>query len=43
MRIHRVDAEFIREVRADGYKDMSPQDLIDFAIHGRRWMAKRHK
>jgi hypothetical protein len=43
MRIHGVTPEFIREVREDGYTDMTPQDLIDFSIHGRRWMAKRHK
>jgi hypothetical protein len=36
-----VDAAFIRDVRAAGYKDMSADDLVDFSIHGRRWLRKR--
>jgi hypothetical protein len=43
MRIHRVDAGFIKEVRADGYTDLTPRELIDFSIHGRRWMARKRK
>ncbi|MGH9330831.1 MAG: hypothetical protein ACRD09_10335, partial [Vicinamibacterales bacterium] len=43
MRIHRVDAQFIKDVRADGFKDMTPRELIDFKIHAGRWMAKKKR
>jgi hypothetical protein len=36
MRIHGVDAEFVKEVRAHGYKDPSIDDLIELRIHGLR-------
>jgi hypothetical protein len=41
MRIHGVTPQFIRDVKAAGFKDMTPDDLVDFSIHGRRWLAKR--
>jgi hypothetical protein len=28
-------------VRAAGFKDLSPEDLVDFSIHGRRWLKRR--
>jgi hypothetical protein len=36
-----VTPQFIRDVRAAGFKDMTADDLVDFAIHGRRWLSKR--
>lgn len=30
-------------LRADGYKDLAPEDLVDFAIHGRRWFERRKR
>jgi hypothetical protein len=41
-RIHGVTPSFIRDVQAAGFKNMSPDDLVDFSIHGgRRWLTKR--
>jgi hypothetical protein len=28
-------------IRAAGFTNMSAEDLLDFSIHGRRWMSKR--
>jgi hypothetical protein len=28
-------------VRADGYTDLTAKELIEFSIHGRRWMARK--
>jgi hypothetical protein len=28
-------------VRAAGFKDMTAEDLVDFSIHGRRWLKRR--
>ena len=39
-RIHGVDAEFIRDVKAAGYPNMTPEDLVDMRLHGRRWLRK---
>ena len=36
MRIHRVDAQFVRDARADGLTIQSPGDAVDLAIHGPR-------
>jgi len=36
MRIHGVDADFVKQVRDHGYKDPSIDDLIDLRIHGLR-------
>ena len=34
-------ADFIRDVRAAGFKEMTEEDLVDISIHGRRWLSKR--
>jgi hypothetical protein len=34
MRIHGVDADFVKEVRDRGYKNPSIDDLIEMRIHG---------
>ena len=40
-RIHGVDGDFIREVQKSGMKDMTPQELVEFSIHGgRRWLRR---
>jgi hypothetical protein len=36
MRIHGVDASFVKEVREHGYKDPTIDDLIELRIHGLR-------
>ncbi|MGH9744117.1 MAG: 4-hydroxy-3-methylbut-2-enyl diphosphate reductase, partial [Candidatus Acidiferrum sp.] len=36
MRIHGVDAAFVKEVRDSGYKDPSIDDLIELRIRGLR-------
>jgi hypothetical protein len=36
-----VTPDFIREVRAAGFKDLTEDDLVDLSIHGRRWLSKR--
>ena len=41
MRIHGVTPAFVKDVQAAGFKDMSPSDLVDFSIHGKRWLRKR--
>ena len=33
-RIHGVTAEFLRELRAQGLKDVSEEDAVSFRIHG---------
>ena len=37
-RIHGVDEDLIRRARAHGFNDLSADDLVDLAIHGRRWL-----
>lgn len=37
-RIHGVDADLIRRAKAHGFNDLSAEDLVDLAIHGRRWL-----
>ena len=39
-RIHGVDADLVRDLKARGFKDLSADDLVDFSIHGRRWLRK---
>jgi hypothetical protein len=36
MRIHGVDASFVKEVRQHGYKDPTIDNLIELRIHGLR-------
>ena len=36
MRIHKVDARFVRDARADGLTIQTPGDAVDLAIHGPR-------
>ena len=40
-RIHGVNADFIREARDAGFKDLDEDDLVDLSIQGRRWLKKR--
>jgi hypothetical protein len=35
-----VDADFIRDVQKTGLKNMTAEDLVDVAIHGRRWVTR---
>jgi len=37
-RIHGVDEDLIRSARAHGFNNLSADDLVDLAIHGRRWL-----
>ena len=37
-RIHGVDEDLIRSAKAHGFNDLTADDLIDLAIHGRRWL-----
>ncbi len=41
MRIHKVDAQFVKDARADGLGVQSPGDAVDLAIHGPRWRKPR--
>jgi hypothetical protein len=41
MRIHRVDGEFIRQLHADGYKNLSVADIVNLAIRGPRFARVR--
>ncbi len=41
MKIHKVDAQFVRDARADGLSVQTPGDAVDLAIHGPRWRRKR--
>ena len=41
MRIHRVDGEFIRQLQADGYRNLSVADVLDLAIRGPRFARVR--
>ena len=40
-RIHGVDAEFVKDLKEKGYANLTPNDLVDARIHGRRWMRRR--
>jgi len=40
MRIHKVDAQFVRDARADGFALQFPSDAVDLAIHGPRWRKR---
>jgi hypothetical protein len=37
-RIHGVDEDLIRRAKAHNFTNLSADDLIDLAIHGRRWL-----
>jgi hypothetical protein len=37
-RIHGVDADFVRSAKSHGFNNLSPDDLVDLSIHGRRWL-----
>jgi hypothetical protein len=37
-RIHGVDEDLIRAAKAHNFNNLSADDLIDLAIHGRRWL-----
>jgi len=37
-RIHGVDADFVRRAKAHNFNDLSADDLVELAIHGRRWL-----
>lgn len=39
MRIHNVSPAFAREMKSQ-YEDVTPRDLIDARIHGRRWVRR---
>jgi hypothetical protein len=41
MRIHRVDAQLVKDLIADGYTNLSPSEAIDLAIHGPRRARRR--
>jgi hypothetical protein len=41
MRIHRVDAQFVRDARADGYLMTTPGDAVDLATRGPRYTRAR--
>ena len=41
MKIHKVDAQFIRDARADGLAVQTPGDAVDLAIHGPRFRKRR--
>jgi hypothetical protein len=37
-RVHGVDEEFIAAAKAHNFINLSADDLIELAIHGRRWL-----
>ena len=41
MRIHRVDAQFIKDLQADGYQNLTVSDVLDIAIRGPRFARVR--
>jgi hypothetical protein len=41
MRIHKVDAQFIKDLQADGYRNLTASDVIDFAIRGPKILRAR--
>ena len=43
MRIHRVDARFVRDARADGFAMTTPGEAVDLAIHGPRFSRVRRR
>jgi hypothetical protein len=38
-----VDAQFVRDARADGYAMATPGDAVDLAIRGPRYTRARRK
>jgi hypothetical protein len=43
MRIHRVDGQFIEDLQADGYQNLTVSDVIDIAIRGPRFARVRRQ
>jgi hypothetical protein len=39
-RIHGVDADLVRDLKAHGFSNLSADDLVDFSIHGKRWLKR---
>jgi hypothetical protein len=37
-RIHGVDEDLVAAAKAHNFNNLSAEDLIDLAIHGRRWL-----
>jgi len=37
-RIHNGDEDLIRRAKAHNFTNLSADDLIELAIHGRRWL-----
>jgi hypothetical protein len=40
-RIHGVDEDLIRAAKDHNFTNLSADDLIDLAIHGRRWLRSQ--
>jgi hypothetical protein len=40
-RIHGVDEDFVRAAKDHNFNNLSADDLIDLAIHGRRWLRSQ--
>jgi hypothetical protein len=41
MRIHRVDAAFVKEVKEMGYEDLTVDRLVRMKIHSRDWLPRK--
>jgi hypothetical protein len=41
LRIHKVDAQFVRDARADGFAMSNPAEAVDLAIRGPRYTRAR--
>ena len=43
LRIHRVDGQFIADLKADGYQNLSVADVLDLAVRGPRFSRVRRQ